>query len=173
MKRFMKRFIATIICCLMIFPVKGQIRHTQIRISYDAKQLSITNNTIQSELENVIFENADTVRSRYLNEYKYFHLYVEEHADYQEFLFRLSNWPENISNDVIGYFVLRDHLVFVHQVLPDFLEYGGGKKRFTYERVKIGHLYLDPEDDTPLWIFEYRDSQLKLTHYPGMYARSR
>lgn len=157
----------------MIFPVKGQIRQTWETFSYDAKQLTITNKIIQSELEDLLFEKADSLGRHYLNEYKYFDLSIKEHTDYQEFLFRLSNYAYNFFNDIIGYFVLRNHLVFVHQVLPDFLEYSGDKKRFTYGVLNIGHFYIVPEDDTPLWIFEYRDSQLKLTHYPGMYARSR
>jgi len=92
-------------------------------------------------------------------------LYVKGDSDCQTLEFRLSNYPYK-SENLIGFFVLKEYLVFVYQELPDFLISVGHKRKFSYIEHKLGDFVMR-EDDTPCWIIGYRKSQFKVLHYPS------
>lgn len=163
----MKKFITITICCLVIFSTKGQQlgKETWKKIDHEVMQLVITNENIQSELGSLLFGEKDDTFLDVLKRYKYFHLYVKGDSDCQILEFRLSNYPYK-SENLIGFFVLREYLFFVYQELPDFLIPVGCKRKFSYTEHKLGDLVMG-EDDTPGWIIGYRKSQFKVLHYPG------
>lgn len=163
----MEKYIMITMCSLLILSAKGQQlgKETWKEISHEVKQLAITNENIQSELESLLFCTKQDTLLRALKGYKYFHLYVREDTDCQKLEFRLSNYPYK-SENLIGFFVLKGYLVFVHQELPDFLKSTEDKKKFSYTEHKLGNLII-MEDDTPCWIIEYRKPQFKVLHYPA------
>ncbi|HPD27200.1 MAG TPA: hypothetical protein PK673_02370 [Paludibacteraceae bacterium] len=163
----MKKFITITICCLVVFSTKGQQlgKETWKKIDHEVMQLVITNENIQSELESLLFGAKNDTLLNVLKRYKYFHLYVKGDSDCQTLEFRLSNYPYK-SENLIGFFVLKEYLVFVYQELPDFLISVGHKRKFSYIEHKLGDFVMR-EDDTPCWIIGYRKSQFKVLHYPS------
>ena len=161
----MKKCLAIILCSLAFLSAKGQQlgKETWKEISHEVEQFVITNENTQSELERLLFGTKQDTLLNVFTGYKYFHLYVKVNAEYQTLEFRLSNYPYK-SEDLIGFFVLKGYIVFVHQELPDFLKSTGDKTIFSYIEHRIGDLIMI-EDDTPCWIIEYRKSQLKVLFY--------
>lgn len=144
---------------LFMFLAKGQQlgKETWTEITHEVKQLELTNEKVQCELEGLLFcAKHDTLLSAF-KEYRYFHLYVKEDTGCQELEFRLSNYPYK-SENLIGFFILKGYFVFVHNELPDFLMPTEHKKNFSYTEHKIGDLVI-MEDDTPCWIVEYKNRQ--------------
>jgi len=163
----MKKYFIVTLSCLLGFSAKCQSlgKETWTEINHEVKQLVLTNENIQYELESLLFcTKQDTLLSVF-KEYKYFHLYVKEDTDCQKLEFRLSNYPYK-SKNVIGFFNLRDYSVFVNNDLPDFLIPIEDKRIFSYTEHKLGDLIM-MEDDTPCWIIEYRKPQFKVLYYPG------
>ena len=163
----MKKYIIILICSFVVFSAKAQLlgKETWTKISHEVEQLVITNDSVQSELEKLLFcTKQDTLLSVFEG-YEYFHLYVEEDTDCQTLEFRLNNYPYK-SENLIGFFAMNGYLLFVHHELPDFLMSTGDKKTFTYIEHKLGSIDM-MEDDTPTWIIEYKKPQLKLLHYPS------
>jgi len=74
------------------------------------------------------------------------------------------------SDGIIGYFMMRDYYVYVHDnwdaarvAIPDCFARSGVKKKFSYTR----QMYVnDPfsfeigDDDIPAWVFSYKDGDL-------------
>lgn len=74
------------------------------------------------------------------------------------------------SEGIIGYFMMRDYYVYVHDdwdavrvAIPNCFVRSGMKKKFSYVR----HMYEnDPfsfeigDDDIPAWIFSYKDGDV-------------
>ncbi len=162
----MKKYIFMIMCSLVAFSTQGQQlgEVTWKKVSHEVRQLVITNENIQSELDSMLFRTKQNTLLSVFKKYEYLHLYVRENSDCQTLEFRLSNYPYK-SENLIVFFVLNGYLVFVHQKLPDFLMSTGDNKKFTYTECKLGNLTMT-EDDTPCWIMEYRKKQLKMLHYP-------
>jgi len=163
----MKKYCIITLCALWMFSAKGQQlgKETWTEINHEVKQLVITNESIQYELEKLLFcTNQDTLLSVFEG-YKYFHLYFKTDTVCQTLEFRLSNYPYK-SKNLIGFFILREYLVFVHNELPDFLKPTEDKKKFSYTEYKLGDLII-MEDDTPCWIIEYRCSHFKVLQYPA------
>ena len=160
----MKKYIMIILCSLLMFSVKGQQLgfgiETWGKITHEVKQLVLMNENIQYKLEGLLLCAIQDRFKKKSNEYNYFHLYIK--GDTLEF--RLSNYPYKCEN-LIGFFILREYYVFVHNELPDFLKPTEYKKRFSYMEHKLGDLII-MEDDTPCWIIEYKKSQLNLLRYP-------
>jgi hypothetical protein len=162
----MKKCFIIVLSCLLIFSTRGQQlgKETWVEITHEVKQL-LVNESIKSELESIFFcTKQDTLLSVF-EEYKYFHLYVEEDTSCQKFEFCLSNYPYK-SKNLIGFFILSDYLIFVHNELPDFLTPSEYKKNFSYTEHKLGDLII-MEDDTPCWIIENKNSQFRVLHYPA------
>ncbi len=74
------------------------------------------------------------------------------------------------SEGIIGYFMMREYYVYVHNdwdtvrvAIPDCFVRTGVKKKFSYTR----HMYISDhfcfemgDDDIPAWIFSYKDDDL-------------
>jgi hypothetical protein len=151
-----------------MFSIKGQQlgKETWTKIAHEVKQLVLINKKIRCELDSLLFFTKQDTLLNVVSGYKYFHLYIKGRGTgCQELEFRLSNYPYK-SKNLIGFFIIRDYIVFVHNELPDFLKTTGYKKKFSYTEHKLGDLII-MEDDTPCWIIEYKNHQFKVLHYPA------
>ncbi len=83
------------------------------KVSHEVRQLVITNENIQSELDSMLFRTKQNTLLSVFKKYEYLHLYVRENSDCQTLEFRLSNYPYK-SENLIVFFVLNGYLVFVH-----------------------------------------------------------
>ena len=163
----MKMSFLIILSVLFMFSTKGQQlgKETWTEITHEVKQLVLSNEKVQYELESLLFNiNQDTVLNIF-REYKYFHLNVKNDTACQKLEFWLSNYPYK-SEGLIGFFILKGYFVFVHDELPDFLELTEHKKKFSYIEHKLGDLVM-MEDDTGCWVIEYKNRQFRLLHYPA------
>jgi len=170
----MKKYFIITLSILLIFLAKGQQlgKETWTDIKHEVKQLVIINEDIQSELENLLFYSTQDTLSSFFKDYKYFNLYVKGNTNSQKLEFWLSNYPYK-SKNLIGFFALKEYFIFVNNELPDFLKPTNIKKSFSYREHRI---FFTPdsegvvvnEDDTPCWIFEYKDSLFKMLYNPNI-----
>lgn len=166
----MKNYFIITLCCLLIFLAKGQQlgKETWTEITHEVKQLLFINENIQCELESLIFHTKQDTMLNDFKRYKYFHLYVRTETSSKIFDFQLSNYPYK-SKNLIGFFVLRGYLVFVHNELPDFLKSTEHTTKFSYTEHKVGNILM-MEDDTGSWSIEYIKPSFKVLHYPAKRA---
>jgi len=163
----MKQYFIIALSCLLIFSTKGQPlgKETWTEITHEVKQLALVSEKVQGELETLFFCTKNDTLLSVFKEYNFFHLYIKGDTNCQKLEFWLSNYPYK-SKNLIGFFVLREYLVFVHDELPNFLESTEHKKIFSYTEHKLGNISM-MEDDTPCWIIEYKNSQFEILHYPA------
>lgn len=161
----MYKFFFIGLYCLCINAVVGQQREldTWINVTHEVNQLTFEDKTIQQKLERALLGSQKEFSDEF-EYYRYFHLYVESDTSCQLLEFRLSNYPYK-SEDLIGFFPLKQYLVFVHNELPAFLKVKDVKKSFSYTEWKIGNFTIR-EDDTPCWVIKYRDHSLKVLRNP-------
>src|SRR5690554_1431017 len=135
----MKKLFMATLCCLLMFSVKGQQfgKEAWTEITHEVKQLAFISENIQCELESLIFcTKQDTILNDF-EHFKYFHMYTRSNTtESQVFDFWPSNYPYK-SKDLIGFFILRGYLVFVHNELPDILIKTDHRAKFTYTEHKV------------------------------------
>ena len=174
----MKKIFIIVILSLSVFSAKGQRQF--VNVTHELTQLVFTNEKIQSELERLLLCAKQKIPREFEN-YKYINLTVRELASSQELVVRLSNYPRKrffytagIGFN-IGFFVLQERIVLVHNELPDFLKPTQYKKTFSYREerlfltdacIEAGRWLVLGEDDTPGWIIEYKDNQLNVISCP-------
>ena len=170
----MKKIFIIVILSLSVFLAKGQ-RPGQIifvNVTHELTQLVFTNEEIQNELERLLLCAKQKI-PREFERYKYFNLRVRGN----ELIFALSNYPyksffytAGIGFN-IGFFVLQERIVLVHNELPDFLKPTQYKKTFSYREermisIEAGSWFVLNEDDTSTWVIEYKNNQLNVICCP-------
>lgn len=163
----MKAYLMIILCNLLMFQAKGQQlgKETWTEIIHDVKQFVFINETNQDKLESLMFYTKQDTITNDFERYKYFHLYVRTDASSQILDFWPSNYPYK-SQNLIGFFILRGYLVFVHNELPDFLKPTEYKTKFSYTEHKVGNIIM-MEDDTGGLSIEYTKPSFKILHCPA------
>lgn len=101
-----------------------------------------------------------------------FNLYLKDSKeDYSlKYLEVFFNTGIEYSDGITGYFKMRDYYVYVHNsydwepvpiAIPDCFVRSGMKKKFSYTRcMDVFFNYEVGNDDTPAWIFSYKDGDL-------------
>lgn len=152
----MRKYLFIGLYCLSINTTTGlQIgTDTWINVTHEVSKLRFIDEATEQMLDKALLCPYKKDSEEFGN-YQYFHLYVKSDGSRQILEFRLSNYPYK-SENLIGFFHLKEYIVFVHEELPIFLKTTDIKKSFSYTEWKIGNLTMR-EDDTPCWIVEYYD----------------
>ena len=150
------------------------IRKTNISFECDSL---IVDESVLHFMDSVIFRAnvVDTVwwfGNSIYDLFTCFNLYLSDSKDDSSLKFMLVYFNTGIeySEGIIGYFMMRDFYVYVHNdwdtvrvAIPDCFVSSGVKKKFFYTR----HMYVSDffcfeigDDDIPAWIFSYKDGDL-------------